>query len=61
MAIPEKDYPMYEAMNQRGGSFVRALAKLLQHADPVNYKKLEETFPAYFLEYRTIAIKLKIK
>ena len=55
--IPDRDYSMVEQMERHGGSFVRALAMLLQRADPINYSKLENTFPEYFEEYRKMAKK----
>ncbi|MFA6097572.1 MAG: hypothetical protein WC788_08185 [Candidatus Paceibacterota bacterium] len=58
--IPEKDYPMYEAMKKYGGGFVQGLADLLQVADHENYAKLEKTFKEYFDRYRDIAIKSKL-
>lgn len=48
---------MIEAMEKYGGSFVKALAAMLWQADPVNYKKLAETFPEYFKEYKKKASK----
>ena len=57
MAIPEKDYPMYEAMQTYGGSFVKELGELLQRADHINYAKLEAAFPEYFKQYRKMAEK----
>lgn len=50
--IPEKDYKMVEAMRKYGGNFVIALADLLQHADNINYAKLERAFSEYFKQYR---------
>lgn len=38
-------------MQECGGSFVRAIAEAWHHADPINRKKLEDTFP-YFKEYK---------
>ena len=56
--IPEKDYKMVQAMRAYGGSFVVVLADLLERADPINYAKLENTFPEYFKQYREMS-KLK--
>ena len=36
-----------EAMEKYGGSFVKALADAWNHADPINKKKLEDTFPLF--------------
>lgn len=57
MAIPEKDFPMFEAMRRDGGSFVKALALALVWADVDNYSRLEKAFPEYFEKYREIANK----
>jgi hypothetical protein len=40
-----------EAMEKYGGSFVKSLANAWYHADPINKKKLEDTFH-YFEEYK---------
>lgn len=53
--IPEQDFPMVEAMDQYGGSFVKALANCLRHADRENYARLETAFPEYFQQYRLMA------
>ncbi len=57
----ENDYYMRDAMRQYGGGFVMILGTLLEHADPINYEKLEKTFPEYFKDYREIGEKLKIQ
>lgn len=57
-AVPlegDKDYPMMTAMLKYGGSFVKALANCLDHADPSNYAKLEAAFPEYCMHYREMA------
>lgn len=59
--IPEKDYPMWEAMQKYGGSFIKTLSDLLQKADGNNYRKLEQAFSEYFEEYRRMAEKEKQK
>lgn len=41
-----------ERMKLRGGSFVRALAEAMMHADPINLKKIEDAFPEIIGEYR---------
>lgn len=38
-------------MRLRGGGFVRALAECIMRADPVNLKKLENTFQEYLFKY----------
>ncbi len=57
----EKDTYMIEAMEIYGGSFVKALAAMLWQADPINYKKLAETFPEYFEQYKKMSIKQPAK
>ena len=34
-----------------GGSFVKALGEALLHADPINTRKIKETFPEYWDRY----------
>lgn len=50
-----KDLKMIEMMEEYGGSFVRALALAMTHADPNNYAKLVSTFSNYVSEYRKMA------
>jgi hypothetical protein len=45
------DYEIVQTMEQRGGSFVRALAAACHCADPVNFAKIKATWPDYFEEY----------
>jgi len=47
-----------ECMEEYGGSFVKALAEAWYRADPINRKKLEDTFP-YYEEYEHQAAKRK--
>lgn len=49
-----KDLKMIDAMEKHGGSFVKALAVAMTHADPNNYVKLISTFSNYVSEYRKI-------
>ncbi len=51
----EKDWDMIEEMDQRGGSFVKALSLCFIHADPANYAKLSRVFAEYCLQYRAYA------
>lgn len=55
--VPAKDERVVQAMETYGGSFVKALAKCLHHADVINYEKLRTTFPDYFNQYRLMANK----
>lgn len=41
-----------EMMEKYGGSFVKALAECYRRADPINARKLENTFREYFDEYK---------
>ena len=50
-----KDLKMIEAMEKYGGSFVKALANAMVHADPNNYIKLVSAFSNYVGEYRKMA------
>lgn len=40
-----------ENMEKYGGSFVKALAECVRRADPMNYRKLKDTFAEYFQTY----------
>lgn len=53
--MKSKNQEMIYNMEVYGGSFVKALAELLIHADPFNYQKLENAFPEYFKEYSDMA------
>ncbi len=48
-------YPILEAMDEFGGSFVKSLAELYRHADRNNQIKLIQVFEDYFLQYATMA------
>lgn len=41
-------------MLTHGGSFVRHLGRLMQHADPENLGKIREKWPAYLEKYGKI-------
>lgn len=51
----EQDYMVVEAMEEYGGSFVKALAECMRHADGINLKKLKATFPEYYIRYLEVA------
>lgn len=38
-------------MIEYGGSFIKRLGKAIRAADPVNYKKLKNTFPVHWKKY----------
>ena len=44
-----------EAMQRRGGGFVKQLGAALAIADPQNRAKILEAFPDYVQQYRKIA------
>lgn len=50
-----KDEVMLAMMETYGGSFVKALANAMRHADSNNYAKLVSTFSNYVSEYRAMA------
>jgi hypothetical protein len=51
----DKEWEIIGCMEDYGGSFVKALAGCLTHADPTNYQKLKTAFPEYFMEYAKMA------
>ena len=53
----DEDLLIMDAMEQYGGSFVKALANAARHADPYNLGKLKVTFREYWETYREMAIK----
>ena len=54
-----QDYKTIEAMRTYGGSFVKALAECLSHADTNNFNTLKRTFPGYFNLYEDMSNKKK--
>lgn len=50
----ENDTKVVEAMEKYGGSFVKSLAAMLRHADPVNLQKVKDTWPEYWNNYQAI-------
>jgi len=51
----EKVRATAEAMQRRGGGFVKALGAALMVADPDNRERIHKAFPEYWQKYRTIA------
>lgn len=49
----DRDSWTVDAMHKYGGSFVKCLAELAEHADPENLKRIKETWPEYWAEYET--------
>ena len=56
-----RDFWTRQAMIRQGGSFVRALAVCMEHADAVNYAKLSAMFPELMEEYRAYGELLEAK
>jgi hypothetical protein len=50
-----EDRQILEAMSRYGGSFVQALARAAERADPVNLGKLRAAFPDVWQEYARLA------
>ena len=50
----ERDNWTVDAMDDMGGSFVKALGALARHADPINLAKIKNTWPEYWEEYEQI-------
>lgn len=48
----EEDCCTADAMKEFGGSFVKTLGELAWHADSINLKKIKNTWPEYWEEYR---------
>lgn len=47
----ENDIATIDAMEARGGSFVKALGAAARHADRFNLQKIKETWPEYWKQY----------
>lgn len=62
-ALKEWDdkYWLRKAMTAYGGSFVKALAEAIAHADADNYRKLKSAFPEYWERYAERGANLKAK
>jgi hypothetical protein len=52
------DRDVARTMQEYGGSFVRALGAAALAADPVNLKKLRDSFPDYWANYMKMAQQL---
>lgn len=50
----ERDSWTVEAMEDMGGSFVKALAALARRADSINLAKIKQAWPEYWKEYEQI-------
>lgn len=49
--VEDVEFKILEAMTTYGGSFVVALSHLYRLADPINERKLADTFDDYFIAY----------
>lgn len=56
----ETELRIVESMEKYGGSFVKALANAMRHADHMNRAKIISTWPAYWSEYEKMASKKPI-
>jgi len=50
--MKDKDYQIIQAMEDYGGSFVKALALAARMADNKNYEILKNAFINYWIEYQ---------
>jgi hypothetical protein len=53
---PEHEMAVIGKMKEFGGSFVKALAKSYEYADPVNRAKIRETWPEYWKNYEILVL-----
>ena len=53
------DIEILRCMEQRGGSFVRALANAAMYADDHNLERLKRAFDCYWSTYREMAKAMK--
>jgi hypothetical protein len=59
--LTEKDYDTLDAMEQHGGSFVKALANLARHADSNNIILVKTTWWEYWAKYEKMAHEKNLK
>lgn len=57
--MKEEDLQIVEAMEEYGGSFVKALAKAARHADHYNLGKIRATWPEYWKTYKEMSVGLQ--
>ena len=55
----DRDIWTIDAMEQQGGSFVKALGALVRHADLNNLDRIKEAWPEYWAEYEKRGIELE--
>jgi len=51
-ALYDESIEVAENMERHGGNFVKALGAALRHADLFNTRKIRETWPAYWQQYK---------
>lgn len=57
----ERDSWTVDAMEQQGGSFVKALSELARRADPDNLGKIKAVWHEYWDKYEKIGIEMEKK
>lgn len=53
--MSNEDLKVVRAMEMYGGSFVKHLAQLALVADPLNFRKIKETWSDYWKKYQKMA------
>lgn len=53
----EEDLKVVEMMEKYGGSFVKHLAQLCYHADPINLELIKKSWSNYWKQYKDMAEK----
>jgi len=61
MIDPDEVYRVSQSMKAFGGSFVKQLAVLLDHADVHNQQKIKITWSDYWKQYLDMAIVMEKK
>lgn len=59
--MDERDNWTIDAMEQYGGSFVKALGAAARRADPINLSKIKTTFAEYWQAYEITGMKMEQK
>ena len=59
MDIAEEAYYVRIGIETYGGSFMNGLAQAIVHADLPNLRKIKETWPEAWEEYKVLGIDLK--
>lgn len=61
MSKVDRDLWTLDAMEKYGGSFVKNLGSLARRADPLNLRKIKDTWPEYWSEYERLGIEMEQK